>query len=182
MVALRDDAPPGRSRAEAGAIAMLRFTLSVAPGSIRLEQTFAELFESKHSALVVARSDGEHRLVSFDHITEALAHGATTLNQVNGVAPMLLGDVPDSEADARCRAAGVIFALFSVTGQVAQVFSVSEGEGRPMAAASNTVRCDRPNKPAGTRNANWYHYYPPEQVAGARPFSCVGLGCTGTVR
>src|SRR5580704_8271263 len=65
MVALRDDAPPGRSQAEAGGIAMLRFTLSVAPGSIRLEQTFAELFESKHSALVVARSDGEHRLVSF---------------------------------------------------------------------------------------------------------------------
>lgn len=161
---------------------MLRFTLSLAPGSIRLEQAFAELFESKHSALVVARSDGEHRLVSFDHITEALVHGATTLNEVNGVALMLIGDVKESEADARCRAAGVVFALFSVTGQVAHVFSVSEDKAWPMQAASNTVRCDRPNKPAGTTNIDWYHYYPPESVAAARPFPCVGLSCTGTVR
>lgn len=161
---------------------MRRFTLSVAPGSIRLEQAFAELCESEHSALVVARTDGEQRLVSFDHITEALAHGATTLNEVNGVALMLLGAVPDREADARCRAAGVVFALFSVTAHVANMFSVSEERAAPTEAASNTVRCDRPNKPAGTRNADWYHYYPPERVAGARPFACVGLGCTGMVR
>ena len=161
---------------------MLRFPLSVVSGSDPLKQAFAELFESGHSALVVARKDGEHRLVSFDHITEALAHGAKTLNEVNGIALMLLGNVTDGEADARGHAAGAVFALLSVIGQVADVFSVSEQKAGPMAAASNTVRCDRPNKPAATENKDWYHYYPPERVAGARPFKCVGPGCTGMVR
>jgi hypothetical protein len=161
---------------------MRRFTLSVTSGSLRLEQAFAELFESGHSALVIARSDGEARLVSFDHITEALAHGAGTLNEINGIALMPLGNVPDFEAEARCQAAGVVFALFFVSGQEATVFSVSEQRAGPMEAASNTVRCDRPNKPPGTSNNNWYHYYPPQTVAGPRPFRCVGPGCTGTVR
>jgi hypothetical protein len=126
---------------------MRRFTLSVAPGSIRLEQAFAELCESEHSALVIARTDGEQRLVSFDHITEALAHGATTLNEVNGVALMLLGAVPDSEADARCRAAGVVFALFFVTAQVAgaecphwgaEMIDPSSKAGRDLKAAARS--------------------------------------------
>lgn len=162
---------------------MKQFDLPVVSSEIELNEAFAELFESQHSALVVRRADGRYRLVSFDHLTEALAHGAKTLDKVNGQALMMLGPVAIPAANAAAVKAGVAVVLLTVTGQQAFLHSVSESKADPLIDPSNTVRCDRPNKPAATKNKDWYHYYPPDNEPGPRPFTCVGPGCVGgTVR
>jgi hypothetical protein len=63
---------------------MMRFQLHVLPASTKLEDAFAQLYEEKHSGLVVATGTAEFRLVNFDHLVEALAHGAEQLDRVHG--------------------------------------------------------------------------------------------------
>jgi len=74
---------------------MMRFQLPVFPAGMGLNDAFAELYETKVSGLVIPspRSKRHYRLISFDHMTEALAHGAERLDLVNGYALAFLEDV-----------------------------------------------------------------------------------------
>jgi hypothetical protein len=70
---------------------MLRFQLPMLDPGMSLNRAFGELYEERLSAGVIARPSNEFRLVTFDHMTEALAHGATTLEVVHGYVLSILG-------------------------------------------------------------------------------------------
>jgi hypothetical protein len=161
---------------------LLEFKLSVLPAHTDLNDAFAQLFDDKRSALAVEGANGDYRLVSFDHMTEALAHGATRLDQVHGrYLPGLERSPPCDRAEA-LRNTDATIGLISVDNGMAELFSISEGGGYPLIAASTVVRCDRPGLPAGRTPQSWYHYYPPNKTKPPKPHPCVAKGCPGFVR
>ncbi len=161
---------------------MLEFKLSVLPGRADLNDAFAQLFEDKRSALAVEGAKGDYRLVSFDHMTEALAHGATRLDQVHGQPLLGLERSPPSDRVEVFRNTDATVGLISVDNGMAELFSISEGVRYPLIAASTVVRCDRPGLPAGRTPQSWYHYYPPNKTKPSKPYPCVAKGCAGFVR
>ena len=161
---------------------MMRFQLDVLPASTELKAAFAHLYEKKQSGLVVATGTGDFRLISFDHMTEALAHGAERLENVNGQHLLSLDGIAQSDHDETLRKMGATIGLITAGGEMADLFSVSESIASRLTWASSVLRCDRPGKPAGRTAQSWYHYYPPNNPKSARPHACVAMGCNGTVR
>ena len=158
------------------------FQLDVMSAGTELKDAFAQLHEGGCSALVVATSAGDFRLVNFDHMTEALAGGATQLGQVHGQGlPSLEGISRNDQVEALQKMAATI-GLISADSKTATLFSVSENLAYQLTRASRATRCDRPDKPDSRTPQSWYHYYPPNSSILARPHKCVFSGCEGTVR
>ena len=161
---------------------MLTFKLSVAPADSDLNSAFAQLFKDKHSALVVEGAEGDYRLIKFDHLTEALAHGASKLDQVQGQRLDKLEGSARANYDPALTEVGATVGLIKVARATARLYSVTEFVGTPFVTPSAVARCDRPKRPADLPPKDWYHYYPPNTGAPPRPYRCVVKGCPGHVR
>ena len=160
----------------------MKFRLGVLPDATSLEDAFAYLYEARQSAVAVVTQGGV-RLVGYEQLMEALARGATRLGEVDGLFLARRGTRSLGAESFSPRG----FEAAPAAGSVELGDGTAEVESNnPLvmeyAAPSTAARCDRPNKPAGTPNKNWYHYYPPNTSAAALPHPCSSPGCTGTVR
>jgi hypothetical protein len=163
---------------------MQTFQLPVLAPDMTLNRAFGALYEGQLSAGVVVRPRGEFRLVTYDHMTEAMAHGAKRLNVVRGYTrPKLGAGVSAARANDMMRShGGAGVGLVRVFTRNANLFATSENFGQRFTSPSNVRRCDRPNKPRGVSNIDWYHYYPPFDLPLPIPHDCIAAGCDGTIR
>lgn len=163
---------------------MQQFQLPVLVPDMTLNRAFGALYENQLSAGVVVRPRREFRLVTFDHMTEAMAHGAKRLNVVHGYTlPMLGADVSVARAnDMMMSRGGAGVGVVRIFTRSANLFAVSANFGHRFTSPSNVRRCDRPNKPRGVSNLDWYHYYPPFDLPLPIPHDCIAAGCDGKIR
>jgi hypothetical protein len=162
---------------------MRRFELPVFSADMGLNEAFAELFEAKVSGLVIQGSNRNYRLIGFDHMTEAVGHGVERLGLVKGYRLPLLEDVSgDQEANNLLIKLGRTVGLLKVYERSADLLAISENKAGGYQFSSSVVRCDRPNKPSGQSNQDWYHYYPPHSLPSPMPHRCVAAGCAGMIR
>jgi hypothetical protein len=161
---------------------MEEFQLGVAPADSDLNEAFGQLFEEHCSALVVEKAKGDHRLVNFVDLTEALARGASKLSQVHGRQLHSLEKTPRSGYTPALTRIDATIGLISVGGAMARLYSVSESIAGPLMLASTVVRCNRPGLPPGRTPQSWYHYYPPNGAPSSKPYPCAVRGCGGQVR
>lgn len=162
---------------------MQRFQLPVLIPSMTLNRAFGALYESRLSAGVVVRPRHELRLVTVDHMTEAMAHGAKRLSIVRGYTlPMLGAGVSDARAnDMMMSHGGAGVGVVRILTRSANLLSISD-VGHRFTTPSTVMRCDRPNKPRGASNFDWYHYYPPFDLPSPIPHDCIAAGCDGKIR
>lgn len=160
---------------------MEEFQLGVASADADLNEAFGQLFEEHRSALVVEKAKGDHELVNFLDLMDALARGASNLSQVPGRRLHSLERSPRSDYTTALRRMDATIGLISVSGEQALLFSVSESLASPLAVSSSVIRCTRPGLPAGRTPQSWYHYYPPNTAPASRPGACAVKGCSGQV-
>jgi hypothetical protein len=162
---------------------MVRFQLPMLDPGMSLNRAFGELYERRLSAGVIARPKREFRLVTFDHMTEAMAHGAIKLEVVHGYGLPILGEnFSDQQANDFVVNLGANVGLVRAFTKNANLFSTNDTFGDRFMSPSNVKRCDRPNKPRGSLNQDWYHYYPPFGLPSPVPHDCVAVRCDGTIR
>lgn len=163
---------------------MQRFQLPVLIPEMTLNRAFGTLYESQLSAGVVVRPRHQFRLVTFDHMTEAMEHGAKRLNVVRGyTVPMLGVSVSAAQANDMMMSQGAAgVGVVRIFTRSANLYAASGNFGQRFTSPSNVRRCNRPNKPRGTRNLDWYHYYPPHDLPFPIPHDCIAAGCNGTIR
>lgn len=163
---------------------MQRFQLPVLVPDMTLNRAFGALYESQLSAGVLVRPQREFRLVTFDHMTEAMAHGAKRLNVVHGhTLPRLGAGISVARAnDILMSDGGAGVGVVRIFPRSANLFALSADLGHRFTSPSNVRRCDRPNKPRGVRNLDWYHYYPPFDLPLPIPHDCIAPGCDGKIR
>ena len=161
---------------------MMEFKLPVISAGANLNEAFGVLHKSERSGLVVRSPNNTFQLLTFEQMKGTDAKPATRLGDIPGQ-PLPQLDPSDTNYSETLRRLDARIGLVAIIAgdDLAHLFSISEGYGNPLLWASTTVRCDRPNIPAGMNPQNWYHYYPPYASPGTRPHPCVGPACNGTV-
>lgn len=146
---------------------MREFDLPLATASSTLYEAIAAMVDANKAGIVLHVTDDDIRLLRFADIVSA-APNAETAKQTK------LADLPHYEsvktsldfAPANVvleRDPGPTFFLTTDNGMSAALLSRSESSAAGYEAQPTATKCKRPNKPIGTKNADWYHYYPPEQ-------------------
>lgn len=146
---------------------MLEFTLPLIHASGSLDDALSATKKAGRSGFVLEVTPNDYRLVD---IRDAEAAKATSLSlgEVHGEPIMGPGEIPhlrrattDPDFRDELIERGHLLAMIRQSGTNAVIFSASERLAAIYAGGTPGHRCQRPNKPAGTPNTRWYHYFPP---------------------
>jgi hypothetical protein len=146
---------------------MRLFDVLVAQPGASLNQVVSAMVESNTPGLLVNDKSGDWRLIHFGALAY-VAHSAIEGNYTASLDMVPSESVFDAKtadpqaAVAKVAASGMRFGLLGQKGDRADLVSLSETYSFAFDIATSLAsRCTRPNKPAGTANGDWYHYYPP---------------------
>jgi hypothetical protein len=142
------------------------FQLPIIPSDTSIGEAVAMLRDFGVWALIIRADDG-FRLIDYRDLVAA-PEPSQPLSAADFVPALDLNDLPDPPGSmnrARFREVmtehGREFAVRESAEHTADVLAVSPELPTIYLSPAPGKRCTRPNRPDGTPNRAWYHYYPP---------------------
>lgn len=165
-----------------GNVRVRYFELPVVHADASVHAAIEEAIDANVSGVLVRGGRGRIHLVGFDSLIDA-ANSRRSLARVPGSSVMRLSLSEDTriqqdyanldpEYARTLDDAGRLFGLLRIVGSSAHLISRHEGLAT-YASPSGGVHCQRPQRPPGTPNRSWFHYYPPNVRDPVTPGVCV---------
>jgi hypothetical protein len=126
-------------------------------GNVAVHEALAEVIDRRKSALAYGQGSNDLRVVQFEDLEKAAASGARILSEVPSQSLQQIG-LTFSELNAD----KVVLSYSPSAANFALRYN----------SPSLGFHCNRPNKPEGTLDRQWYHYYPPNRRDPNNPKRC----------
>jgi hypothetical protein len=156
--------------------AMRQFDLPLVAYDTSAESALMTAIDAKRFGVVLKTESGGLQLIDYDSLISAVDHNRS-ISPSDYIPILNIGNDTLEVVRDTVDAAGFKFGYLSETADFATLLSVHEFFAERYLTSAG-VRCDRPpdERPAGTSDHDWYHYFPPFKRDSADLHRCTECG------